>query len=180
MTSQLILSKSFVFPFILFSVQKAESILVVLSTHLFFSIQCLKNHINYRYTLLSCISGVDFNSSNYRFAVVYDLISIDFNQRIRVKTFLKEGQLMASITSIFLNANWWEREIWDFFGIFFNQNLDLRRILTDYGFEGFPMRKDFPLSGYFELSYNSNKKRVVSNLVELSQEHRLFNSESSI
>ena len=180
MISQLILNKVFVFPFILFSNKKLEAIVVVLPTHLFFSIKCLKTHINYRYTLLSCVSGVDFNSSTYRFAVVYDLISLDFNKRIRIKTFLKEGQLLDSITGIFVNANWWEREVWDFFGIFFNQNLDLRRILTDYGFEGFPMRKDFPLSGYIELSYNSNKKRVVSNLVELSQEHRLFNSESSI
>ena len=180
MTLQLNLNKGFVFPFILFSNKNFEAALVVLPAHLFFSIKCLKNHVNYRYTLLSCVSGVDFNASTYRFAVVYDLISLDFNKRIRVKTFLKEGQLLDSITAVFVNANWWEREIWDFFGIFFNQNLDLRRILTDYGFEGFPMRKDFPLSGYFELSYNSNKKRVVSNLIELSQEHRLFNSESSI
>jgi len=180
MNLQLVLNRSFFFPFILFSNTKLEAVVVVLSTHLFFSINCLKKHINYRYTLLSCISGIDFSCSNYRFAVVYDLISLNFNKRIRVKTFLKEGQLLNSITKVFVNASWWEREIWDFFGIFFNKNLDLRRILTDYGFEGFPMRKDFPLSGYFELSYNSNKKRVVSNLVEFSQEHRFFNSESSI
>jgi len=140
----------------------------------------LKNHINYRFSILSCISGVDFIHSKYRFCVVYDLLSLDYNTRIRVKTFLNDSQFVDSITSIFINSNWWEREIWDFFGIFFNQNLDLRRILTDYGFEGYPMRKDFPLSGYFELNYNSNKKRVVFNLITLSQEHRFFNFEASI
>jgi len=93
--------------------------------------------------LLSCLSGVDFAFSNYRFAVVYDLISLVFNKRIRVKTFLKEGQFIDSVTSSFVNANWWEREIWDFFGIFFNRNSDLRRILTDYGFEGYPIEKIF-------------------------------------
>jgi len=173
-------NSSFIFPFILSSTIKIETTITVLSTHLFFSVKCLKTHINYRFNLLSCLSGVDFAFSNYRFAVVYDLISLVFNKRIRVKTFLKEGQSIDSVTSSFVNANWWEREIWDFFGIFFNRNSDLRRILTDYGFEGYPMRKDFPLSGYFELNYNSNKKRVVSDLIELSQEHRLFNLEASI
>jgi len=180
MTLQPSLKTAYIFPYLLSSVKKHETICVVLVKHIFFSIKCLKIHINYKFNLLSCISGVDFVHSSYRFAVVYDLISLPYNQRIRVKTFLKDSQILNSITPIFINSNWWEREIWDFFGIFFNKNLDLRRILTDYGFEGYPMRKDFPLSGYFELNYNSNKKRVVSELIELSQEHRFFNLESRI
>lgn len=180
MNLQSSLKADLIFPYILLSKIFFETTIVLSSTHLFFSVKCLKTHVNYRFNLLSCVSGVDFASSNYRFAVVYDLISLDFNKRVRVKTFLKDGQNLDSITPLFVNANWWEREIWDFFGIFFNQNSDLRRILTDYGFEGYPMRKDFPLSGYFELNYNSNKKRVVSDLIDLSQEHRLFNLEASI
>jgi NADH:ubiquinone oxidoreductase subunit C len=101
-------------------------------------------------------------------------LSLCFNNRIRVKIFINEITSVLSSTSVFINANWWEREVWDLFGIFFENHMDLRRILTDYGFEGHPMRKDFPLFGYVELRYNENKKRIVSDKVQLSQEFRIF------
>jgi hypothetical protein len=124
--------------------------------------------------LLSCISGVDFIHSQYRFGVVYDLLSITYNSRIRVKIFVNEITSVDSIVKIFTNANWWEREVWDLYGVYFNEHPDLRRILTDYGFEGYPMRKDFPLSGYVELRYDQSKKRIVLEPIELTQEFRSF------
>jgi NADH:ubiquinone oxidoreductase subunit C len=109
---------------------------------------------------------------------VYDLLSITYNARIRIKVFINETTSVDSIVEIFQNANWWEREIWDLYGIYFNKHPDLRRILTDYGFEGYPMRKDFPLSGYVELRYNQNKKRIVVEPLELTQDFRYFNFET--
>ena len=148
-----------------------------------FILLCLKLHIKYQYKVLSCISGVDLLFSiintNYRFSIVYDLLSIRFNLRVRVKIFLNELSTVLSSTSVFINANWWEREIWDMFGIWFEYHPDLRRILTDYGFDGFPLRKDFPLCGYSEVLYDFNKKRIVSKPCEFSQEFRVFGFENS-
>ena len=138
----------------------------------------LKNHIGYQYKLLSCISGVDFLLKKYRFAVVYDLLSLTFNTRMRVKIFVNEITFVTSSVNVFINANWWEREIWDLFGIYFDKHPDLRRILTDYGFEGYPLRKDFPLSGYIEVRYDENKKRIVTEPLELAQEFRTFTFET--
>ena len=133
------------------SYDTSKNIVVVSNQQLFFSLKCLKLHINYQYVLLSCISGIDFLGKAYRFGVVYDLLSLTFNQRIRIKTFVNEITSVASVTSLYINANWWEREVWDLFGIYFENHPDLRRILTDYGFEGHPMRKDFPCYGFIEL-----------------------------
>jgi NADH/F420H2 dehydrogenase subunit C len=138
----------------------------------------LKLHINYQYKLLSSISGVDFINTNYRFGVVYDLLSLSNNVRLRVKVFVNEITPVDSVVSIFPNANWWEREIWDLYGVYFQNHPDLRRILTDYGFEGHPMRKDFPLSGYVELRYDQNKKRIVLESLEMTQEFRTFTFET--
>jgi len=167
-----------IFPSILVSEKNNETSIVVLPKHLLFSITCLKNHINFKYNLLSCISGVDYMNSKYRFGVIYDLLSISFNSRIRLKVFFNEIVCIDSIVKIFINANWWEREIWDLYGIYFNKHPDLRRILTDYGFEGYPMRKDFPLSGYVELRYDQTKKRILLEPIELSQEFRSFTFET--
>ncbi len=153
---------------------KDELSLVVSHKHLIFCLTVLKNHINYQYNLLSCISGVDLLHTTHRFAVVYDLLSIKFNSRIRVKVFSNETTSIASSIPVYVNANWWEREVWDMFGIYFQNHPDLRRILTDYGFEGYPLRKDFPLSGYVEVCYDSVKKRVSVEGLELSQEFRSF------
>jgi len=108
--------------------------------------------------MLTYIAGIDLYGLLYRFCVVYDLLSLTYNTRIRVKVYLTETGSVNSIINIYLNSNWWEREIWDLFGIYFENHPDLRRILTDYGFEGFPLRKDFPLYGYVELRYDETKK----------------------
>jgi NADH:ubiquinone oxidoreductase subunit C len=101
------------------------------------------------------------------------------NSRIRVKIFVNEITSICSSILIYKSANWWEREIWDLFGIYFRKHPDLRRILTDYGFEGYPLRKDFPLSGYVEVRYNQKKKRVILQPIELAQEFRSFTFERS-
>jgi len=154
-----------------------ENILVVSHDKLLFALKCLKLHFGYQYRLLSCISGVDFLDKNYRFGVVYDLLSITFNSRIRVKVLVNETTPVPSTVDLFVNADWWEREVWDMYGVYFDKHPDLRRILTDYGFEGHPLRKDFPLSGYVEFRYDESKKRVVGEPVELAQEFRTFTYE---
>lgn len=165
-------------PFIIFQKFSNENILVISLKDLKFSLKCLKNHNNFRYTLLTCISGVDLINYKYRFSVVYDLLSISFNSRIRIKIFVNEITPVVSICDLYINANWWEREIWDLYGIYFEEHPDLRRILTDYGFEGYPMRKDFPLYGYLEVRYDETKKRVVLEPLEVSQEFRYFTFET--
>lgn len=152
-----------------------ESILVISNKHLFFVLKVLKQHIGLQYNLLSCISGVDLFNNIYRFSVVYDILSLTNNARLRIKVFLNDDtSFVRSVVNLFINANWWEREIWDLYGIYFDKHPDLRRILTDYGFEGYPMRKDFPLSGFVEVRYDETKKRVVLEQIELAQEFRLF------
>jgi NADH-quinone oxidoreductase subunit C len=127
-----------------------------------------------RFTLLCDICGVDHPDRANRFDVVYHLLSMTLNRRIRVKIETDEDHPVASTTALFSCAGWWEREAWDLFGIYFSDNPDLRRILTDYGFEGHPLRKDFPLTGYVELRYDEDQKRVVYEPVRLKQEFRSF------
>jgi NADH dehydrogenase (ubiquinone) Fe-S protein 3 len=165
-------------PFLVYQEFNNEISLVLSKNTLYFALTFLKLHIGLQYKLLSCISGVDFLTKNYRFSVVYDLLSITYNSRLRIKVFINEISSLPSIVKIFINANWWEREIWDLYGIYFDQHPDLRRILTDYGFEGHPMRKDFPLSGYIEVRYDDNKKRIIVEPIELTQELRYFTFES--
>jgi NADH:ubiquinone oxidoreductase subunit C len=105
-------------------------------------------------------------------------LSVKLNCRLRVKTFAHESGTVESASGIFNSANWWEREIWDMLGLFFSNHPDLRRILTDYGFEGYPLRKDFPLTGYVEVRYDDTAKRVICEPLELSQEFRSFKFES--
>jgi NADH/F420H2 dehydrogenase subunit C len=167
-----------VFPALAYQRLNNEITLVVSVDKLSCSLNFLKNHVGYYYQLLSCVSGVDFLGKNYRFSVVYDLLSLTHNSRIRVKVFVNEITSVPSCVEIFVNANWWEREVWDLYGIYFDKHPDLRRILTDYGFEGSPMRKDFPLSGYVELRYNESKKRIVVEPIELTQEFRSFTFET--
>jgi NADH/F420H2 dehydrogenase subunit C len=156
-----------------------DEITIVISVDkLIFSLNVLKNHIGYHYQLLSCVSGVDFLGKDYRFSVVYDLLSLTYSSRLRVKVFVNEITSVPSCVDVFVNANWWEREVWDLYGIYFDNHPDLRRILTDYGFEGYPLRKDFPLSGYVELRYNESKKRIVVEPIELTQEFRSFTFET--
>jgi NADH-quinone oxidoreductase subunit C len=127
-----------------------------------------------RFTVLCDVCGVDYPDRPQRFEVVYNLLSLSLNQRIRLKLETDEGQPVPSATGLFSSAGWWEREAWDLFGIFFSDHPDLRRILTDYGFEGHPLRKDFPLTGFVELRYDEDQKRVVYEPVRLKQEFRSF------
>jgi len=151
-----------------------EFIIIVKPEYLIDLLLLLKNHTLFQYKVLSNISGADYPLKNKRFEIVYDLLSICFNSRIRVKTSVNELTTVESSMSIFSAANWYEREIWDLFGIFFKNHSDLRRILTDYGFEGHPLRKDFPLSGYTEVKYSENSKRVINETIEFAQEYRTF------
>ena len=126
------------------------------------------------FNVLCDICGVDYPNRPLRFEVVYNLLSIGLNQRIRIKVETDEEQPVPSAVSLFSSAGWWEREAWDLYGIYFADNPDLRRILTDYGFEGHPLRKDFPLTGYVELRYDEDQKAVVYEPVRLQQEFRSF------
>ena len=138
----------------------------------------LKNHTNAQYDMLVDMTAVDYPEREKRFEVVYMLMSVKYNCRLIVKLSIDEVTPVPSIEGVFPNAGWSERETWDMFGIFFQENSDLRRILTDYGFEGYPLRKDFPLSGYVEVRYDDTQKRVVVEPVEMTQEFRLFDFSS--
>jgi NADH-quinone oxidoreductase subunit C len=124
------------------------------------------------------LTGVDYPARAERFDVVYHLLSVRKNVRIRVKTTTDEATPVDSVIPVFPNANWYEREAYDMYGILFAGHPDLRRLLTDYGFQGFPLRKDFPLSGHVEVRYDDEKKRVVYEPVKLTQEFRSFDFES--
>ena len=126
------------------------------------------------FKLLIDVCGVDYPERDRRFEVVYNLLSLKQNHRIRVKLSTAEGQPVPSVTGVFRSAGWYEREAWDLYGIFFSDHPDLRRLLTDYGFEGHPMRKDFPLTGHVEMRYDEERKRVVYEPVKLTQEFRRF------
>jgi len=149
-------------------------VLTVKPDDLFFVLSSLKLHKNTQYTLLTAISGVDYPYRKKRFEVAYELLSLRFNSRIRVKTFVEELTPLKSMAFLFPAATWWEREIWDLFGVFFEQNDEIKRILTDYGFEGHPLRKNFPLSGFVESRYNDKLKRVVCEPLEHAQKFRSF------
>jgi NADH-quinone oxidoreductase subunit C len=126
------------------------------------------------FKLLIDICGVDYPDRPARFEVVYNLLSLKHNVRLRVKVAAAEDQPVPSIAGVYSTAGWFEREAWDLYGIYFADHPDLRRILTDYGFEGHPLRKDFPLTGYVEVRYDIEQKRVVYEPVNLRQEFRTF------
>jgi len=147
---------------------------VILTNFLIF----FKNHILYQFKVLTCISGVDYPLNKYRFQIIYELLTVRYNFRIKIKIFVNELMTVDSSNNIYFTAGWYECEIWDMFGIFFNNHFNLKRILTDYGFEGYPLRKDFPLSGFIEMRYHESEKRVLNESIELSQEYRTFNFSS--
>jgi len=138
----------------------------------------LKSHTGTRCKALMDVTAIDVPTREKRFEVAYQLLSVEHNSRIRVKTLVggHEGDSgVPSLAGMFTSANWLEREVWDMYGIYFEGHPDLRRILTDYGFQGHPLRKDFPLSGFVECRYDPSKKRVVTEPLELTQEFRQFN-----
>ena len=134
----------------------------------------LRDDANCQFQQLLDLCGVDYPQRDPRFEVVYNLLSLTHNRRIRVKVRTDEETPVPSVTGVFSSANWWERETWDLMGILFSDHPDLRRIMTDYGFEGHPLRKEFPLTGYVEVRYDDEQKRVVYEPVKLAQEFRTF------
>lgn len=137
-------------------------------------LQFLRDDRECEFTTLIDLCGVDYPERPERFEVVYSLLSIRQNNRVRLKISIEEDQIVPTVTDVFSSAGWLEREVWDMYGILFAGNPDLRRILTDYGFEGHPQRKDFPLTGYVELRYDDEQKRVVYEPVSLAQDFRSF------
>lgn len=134
----------------------------------------LKDHESCLFKVLIDMFVVDYQNKENRFEIVYHLLSTKYNSRVKVKTFVNEFTPVPSIVDIYQAASWSEREVWDMHGVYIEQHPDLRRILTDYGFEGYPLRKDFPLSGYNEIRYDESQKRVIYEPVELTQEFRVF------
>ena len=140
--------------------------------------QFIKTHKDMRFRQLIDITVVDYPEQAQRFKIVYLFLSHEFNQRIILSYLINENEVISSLTSIFPSANWMEREVFDMYGVNFKNHPDLRRILTDYGFEGHPLRKDFPLTGHTEVRYSEEDSKVVSEPVKLEQNYRNFDYES--
>ena len=138
----------------------------------------IKSNKNTKFRQLTDITVVDYPENTQRFKVVYLFLSHEFNQRIVLSYLINENEVITSLTSIFPAANWMEREVFDMYGVKFKDHPDLRRILTDYDFEGHPLRKDFPLTGHTEVRYSEDKKKVIKEPVKLEQNYRNFDYES--
>ena len=138
----------------------------------------LKNNNNMNFKQLIDITAVDYPENERRFKLVYLLLSHEFNSRVVIDLQINENEMVSTLTSVYPSSNWMEREVFDMYGIKFNDHPDLRRILTDYGFEGHPLRKDFPLTGHNEVRYSEDEKKVVYEKVKLEQNYRNFDYES--
>ena len=138
----------------------------------------MKTNENTKFRQLIDITAVDFPEKEQRFKIVYLLLSHEFNTRVLIEFDISEGEKVPSLTKIFPSANWMEREVFDMYGIDFKDHPDLRRILTDYGFEGYPLRKDFPITGHNEVRYSEESKKVIYEPVKLEQNYRNFDFES--
>lgn len=161
------------------SVWKDELTIYIPPTGVIPVVSFLKLHTAAEYTALSDITAADYPNRSHRFEVVYNFLSVRHNSRIRVKTYADEATPVPSICLLYDGANWFEREVYDMFGVFFTNHPDLRRILTDYGFDGHPLRKDFPMTGYTEIRYDEEKKRIVIEPLEMSQAFRNFRDGST-
>lgn len=157
-----------------FEIVRHELILNARRSGIVKALTFLRDEVNCRFRLLMDVCGADYPGRPERFDVVYNLLSPSHNRRIRVKVRTDELTPVPSVVSVFSSAGWFERETWDLLGIYFSDHPDLRRILTDYGFVGHPLRKDFPLTGYVEVRYDDDVKRVVQEPVRLTQEFRNF------
>ena len=138
----------------------------------------IKSNENAKFRQLIDITAIDYPENTQRFKVVYLFLSHEFNQRIILSYLINENEVIPSLTTIYPAANWMEREVFDMYGVKFKDHPDLRRILTDYGFEGHPLRKDFPLTGHTEVRYSEDQKKVISEPVKLEQNYRNFDYES--
>lgn len=153
---------------------KDELVLHVKRDSIMRVLQFLRDDSECGFSVLLDVCGADYPERKERFDVVYNLLSLNNNQRIRVKVQTSDGVAVPSVVEIFSSATWFERETWDMYGIYFSGHPDLRRILTDYGFEGHPLRKEFPLSGFVELRYDNKLRRVVYEPVKFTQDFRRF------
>ncbi|KFA67919.1 hypothetical protein S40285_05957 [Stachybotrys chlorohalonatus IBT 40285] len=162
-----------------FSVWKDELTIYISPSGVVPVFSFLKYNTAAEFTQLSTVTAADYPTREKRFEIVYNLLSVRHNSRIRVKTYADEASPVPSVTGIYDGANWYEREVYDLYGVFFAGHPDLRRIMTDYGFEGHPLRKDFPLTGYTEIRYDEEKKRIVTEPLELTQAFRNFEGGSS-
>ncbi len=151
-----------------------ELVLMTTPAHIVDLLMFLRDDEGCLFSQLIDVTAVDYPNRIERFEVVYNLLSMKKNRRIRIKVPVEEGLGVPSACEVYPAANWFEREVWDMYGIFFMYHPDLRRILTDYGFEGHPQRKDFPLTGHVELRYDEDQKRVVYEKVKLNQAYRSF------
>ena len=149
-----------------------ELTLMVSAEHITKVLTFLRDHTNCQYKILTDVCGVDYPNRSSRFEVVYTLLSLNYNSRLRVKICISEFDNVNTVSHIYSSANWCEREIYDMFGIFFLNNKDLRRILTDYGFKGYPLRKDFPLLGIKEVRYDDFTKSVRYQDLEYTNEYK--------
>ncbi|OIQ97238.1 NADH-quinone oxidoreductase subunit C 1 [mine drainage metagenome] len=159
-------------------VAKGELIVTVRTAAIQKVLTFLRDDANCLFKLLMDLCGVDYPERPQRFEVVYNLLSLKHNRRVRVKVMTDEDTPVPTAVGIFSTAGWYERETWDMYGVAFSDNPDLRRILTDYGFDGHPLRKDFPLTGFVELRYDDEEKRVVYEPVKLVQDFRSFDFQS--
>ncbi len=162
-----------------FSVWKDELTIYIPPAGVIPTFTFLKYHTAAEYTQISDITAVDYPTKDQRFEVVYNMLSIRHNSRLRVKTYADEATPVPSLCDLYDGANWYEREVYDLFGVFFVGHPDLRRIMTDYGFDGHPLRKDFPMTGYTEIRYDEEKKRIVVEPLEMTQAYRNFRGGSA-
>jgi len=137
-------------------------------------IKALRDDKKAEFKMLTDITAVDYPEREDRFEVVYNLLSLKYNMRLLIKVALNEDSAIETVSDLYSAATWYEREVFDMFGIYFDNNSDLRRILTDYGFEGHPLRKDFPVTGYVEVRYDAEKQKVIYEPVKLQQDFRKF------
>jgi NADH/F420H2 dehydrogenase subunit C len=163
-----------------FSVWKDELTIYVAPSGILPVFNFLKYHTAAEFTQITDITAVDYPTKDQRFEVVYNCLSIRHNSRIRVKTYADEATPVPSLCDLYDGANWYEREVYDLFGVFFVGHPDLRRIMTDYGFDGHPLRKDFPMTGYTEIRYDEEKKRIVVEPLEMTQAFRNFRGGSTV
>ncbi len=155
-------------------IANGELVLMTDVNHILPLLTFLRDDENCRFSQLMDVTALDYPNRPQRFEVVYNLQSLVKNLRIRIKLPVEENLGVPSAVEVYPSAGWFEREVWDMYGVFFMYNPDLRRILTDYGFEGHPQRKDFPLTGYVEMRYDEDQKRVVYEPVKLNQAYRSF------
>jgi len=153
---------------ILSYVEKTELTLLLDYKSLYSVMFFIKKHTNFLINCVSDITAVDYPVNFLRFEVFYNCFSIKYNYRLRIKTCINELLALISINKLFLSSSWWEREVWDMFGIFFYEHARLRRILTDYGFIGYPLRKDFPNVGFYEIRYSESQQKVIYEPLEFS------------